>query len=354
MIIEKEYLKFLKEIKERITSAQYTALRAVNKELITLYWDIGKNIAEKQKELGWGKSIVENLAKDLQTEFPGVSGYSSANLWRMRNFYFIYNENLKLAPLAREIGWYNNVIIMEKCKSDQEREFYLKQTKINNWTKNILIHQIENQTYEKYLLNQTNFDRTIKKRIKENSKLAVKDEYTFDFIELKEEHQERELENALINKIKYLLQELGNNFCFIGSQYRIEIDGEEFFIDLLLYNRNLKCLIAIDLKIGEFKPEYVGKMQFYLSALDDLVRIKGENKSIGIIICKNKNRTIVEYTLRDTNKPIGISTYKIPQKVIKCLSESRDDNDYFNSMMEIQKIKMEKSGTIKKMKNGKN
>lgn len=316
---ENEYLKFLKEIKERITSAQYAALRAVNKELINLYWDIGKSIVEKQKELGWGKSIVENLAKDLQTEFPGVSGYSSANLWRIRNFYFIYNENLKLAPLVREISWSKNIRIMEMCKSDEEREFYLKQTKINNWTKNVLIHQIENQTYEKYLLNQTNFDKTIKPKIKEQSKLAVKDEYTFDFLELKEEHLEKELENALIGKVKSLLLELGSNFCFVASQYRIEIDGEEFFIDLLLYHRTLRCLIAIDLKIGNFKPEYVGKMQFYLSALDDLARIKGENKSIGIIICKEKNRTIVEYTLRDTNKPIGVSTYKIPEKIIKCL-----------------------------------
>jgi predicted nuclease of restriction endonuclease-like (RecB) superfamily len=316
---ENEYLKFLKEIKERITSAQYAALRAVNKELINLYWDIGKSIVEKQKELGWGKSIVENLAKDLQTEFPGVVGYSSANLWRIRNFYYIYNENVKLAPLVREISWSKNIRIMEMCKSDEEKEFYLKQTKINNWTKNVLIHQIENQTYKKYLLNQTNFDKTIKPKIKEQSKLAVKDEYTFDFLELKEEHLEKELENALIGKVKSLLLELGSNFCFVASQYRIEIDGEEFFIDLLLYHRTLRCLIAIDLKIGNFKPEYVGKMQFYLSALDDLARIKGENKSIGIIICKEKNRIIVEYTLRDTNKPIGVSTYKIPEKIIKCL-----------------------------------
>jgi predicted nuclease of restriction endonuclease-like (RecB) superfamily len=208
---------------------------------------------------------------------------------------------------------------MEKCKSDEEKEFYLKQTKTNNWTKNVLVHQIENQTYEKYLLNQTNFDKTITTKIKAQSKFVVKDEYTFDFLELKEEHLEKELEKGLVGNIKNLLSELGNNFCFVASQYRIEISGDEFFIDLLLYHRTLRCLIAIDLKIGNFKPEYVGKMQFYLSALDDLARINGENKSIGIIICKDKNRTIVEYTLRDTNKPIGVSTYKIPEKIIKLL-----------------------------------
>lgn len=340
MIQEKVYLKFLKEIKERIISAQYQALRAVNKELINLYWDIGRRIVEKQKQHGWGKSIVENLARDLQREFPGINGFSERNLWNMRQFYSYYNDYPKLQPLAAEISWYKNVIIMGRCRTIEQREFYLKQTKENNWTKDLLIHHIENQTFDKYLLNQTNFEKTITPKIKGDSKFAVKDEYIFDFLELKEEHQERELENALINKIKYLLQELGNNFCFVGSQYKIEIGGEEFFIDLLFYHRALRCLIAIDLKIGSFKPEYVGKMQFYLSALDDLVRIKDENKSIGIIICKDKNRTIVEYTLRDTKKPIGISTYKIPQKVIKCLSESRDDNDYFKSMLGIQKIKM--------------
>lgn len=257
----------------------------------------------------------------------------------MRNFYILYHKNPKLAPLAREIGWFKNVVILEKCKTDAQRGFYLRQTKENNWTKNLLIHHIENQTFEKYLINQTNFEKTITKKIKEKSKFTVKDEYTFDFLELREEHQERELESALLNKIRNLLQELGSDFCFVGSQYRIEIDGEEFFIDLLFYHRALRCLIAIDLKIGSFKPEYVGKMQFYLSALDDLVRIKGENKSIGIIICKEKNRTIVEYTLRDTKKPIGISTYKIPQKIIKCFSERKESNDYFCSITDLKNSK---------------
>ncbi|HOW29304.1 MAG TPA: PDDEXK nuclease domain-containing protein [archaeon] len=316
---QKEYLNFLKEIKERITSAQYEALRAVNKELINLYWDIGKRIVEKQKQLGWRKSVIEMLALDLQKEFPGISGFSERNLWSMRQFYFEYHNKPKLRPLVAEISWTKNLRVMEKCKSDEEKEFYLKQTKTNNWTKNVLVHQIENQTYEKYLLNQTNFDKTITTKIKAQSKFVVKDEYTFDFLELKEEHLEKELEKGLVGNIKNLLSELGNNFCFVASQYRIEISGDEFFIDLLLYHRTLRCLIAIDLKIGNFKPEYVGKMQFYLSALDDLARINGENKSIGIIICKDKNRTIVEYTLRDTNKPIGVSTYKIPEKIIKLL-----------------------------------
>ena len=322
--MNKEYLIFLKEIKERINLAQYTALKTVNKELINLYWDIGKKIVDKQKQQGWGNSIVKNLAKDLQKEYPGISGFSVQNLWYMRQMYVAYRKNLKLQPLVGEISWSKNIVILSKCKNDLEKEFYLKQTKENNWTKNLLVHHIENQTYEKYLLNQTNFDKTVSKKNKVISKLAVKDEYVFDFLELKEDHLEKELEKSLINNIKSLLVELGNNFCFVASQYRIEIDGEEFFIDLLLYHRSLRCLIVIDLKIGKFKPEYVGKMQFYLSAIDDLVKTKHENKSIGIIICKDKNRTIVEYTLREGNKPIGISTYKIPKKIIKELPKKEE------------------------------
>jgi predicted nuclease of restriction endonuclease-like (RecB) superfamily len=315
--MNKEYLIFLKEIKDRISLAQYTALKTVNKELIDLYWDIGKKIVEKQKQQGWGNSIVKNLAKDLQKEYPGISGFSIQNLWYMRQIYITYKNNLKLQPLVGEISWSKNIIILSKCKEDLQKEFYLKQTKKNNWTKNLLVHHIENQTYEKYLLNQTNFDKTVSKKNKDLSKLAVKDEYVFDFLELKEEHLEKDLEKSLINNIKSLLTELGPNFCFVASQYRIEIDGDEFFIDLLLFHRTLRCLIAIDLKIGKFKPEFVGKMQFYLSAIDDIVKTENENRSIGIIICKDKNRTIVEYTLRDSNKPIGVSTYKIPKKIIK-------------------------------------
>jgi len=327
-IVNKEYLSFLNEIKQRIITSQYTALKAVNKELINLYWDIGKRIVEKQKELKWGKSVVENLAKDLQNEFPGIKGFSSRNLWNMKLFYDIYKTNTKLQPLVAEISWAKNIVILEKCKDDLEKEFYIKVTSKYGWTKNILINQIENKSYEKFLLNQTNFDKAIPEKYKDQAKLAVKDEYTFDFLELGEEHSEKELENSLIKNIKEFLNEMGGYFCFIGSQYRLEIDNEEYFIDLVLYHRKLRCLMAIELKIGKFKPEYAGKMQFYLSALDDLVKLEHENPSIGIIICKEKNRTTVDYALRDVKKPIGISTYKmtstLPKNLIKYLPSKED------------------------------
>ncbi|MEH2166939.1 MAG: PDDEXK nuclease domain-containing protein [Nostoc sp.] len=309
--ISDDYRNLLMELKQRIRSAQYEALKAVNREMINLYWDIGQIIVTQQQGASWGKSVVEQLAKDLQAEFPGISGFSAANLWRMRLFYESYVNNEKLAPMVREIGWTHNLVIVEKCKDDLEREFYIRMTRKFGWTKNVLIHQIENQTYEKTLLNQTNFDKTVPAEIRNQLKLAVKDEYTFDFLELADEHSERQLEQAILARVEPFLQEMGGRFTFVGSQYRLEVGDKEFFIDLLLYHRQLKCLVAIELKTGEFLPEYVGKMQFYLAALDDLSRFPDENLSIGIILCKSKDKTIVEYALRESNKPIGIATYKL-------------------------------------------
>lgn len=299
------------EIKQRIRSAQYEALKAVNREMINVYWDIGQIIVTQQQGASWGKSVVEQLAKDLQAEFPGISGFSARNIWRMRDFYLTYHSKEILPPMVAEIGWTHNIVILEKCKDDLEREFYIRMTRKFGWTKNVLIHQIENQTYEKTLLNQTNFDKTVPAEIRNQLKLAVKDEYTFDFLELADEHSERQLEQAILARVEPFLQEMGGRFTFVGSQYRLEVGDKEFFIDLLLYHRQLKCLVAIELKTGEFLPEYVGKMQFYLAALDDLSRLPDENLSIGIILCKSKDKTIVEYALRESNKPIGIATYKL-------------------------------------------
>lgn len=306
-----KYRQLLVEVKERIREAQYQSLKAVNKELITLYWDIGRLIVTRQQGETWGKSVVEQLAKDLQAEFPGISGFSVRNIWNMRNLYLTYSQNEKLQPMVAEIGWSHNLLIMQKCKDDLEREFYIRMTRKFGWTKNVLIHQIENQTYEKTLLNQTNFEQTVSEEIRKQAKLAVKDEYIFDFLELADQYSERQLEQAILAKVEPFLREMGGMFAFIGSQYRLEISNKEYFIDLLLFHRHLKCLVAIDLKIGEFLPEYIGKMQFYLAALDDKVRLEEENSAIGIILCKSKDKTIVEYALKESNKPIGVATYRI-------------------------------------------
>ena len=314
-----DYPGLLTEIKERIRSAQYEALKAVNKELVGLYWDIGRMIVERQDAEGWGKAVVEQLAADLRTEFPGVGGFSASNLWRMKALFEAYSGLEKLAPLVREIGWSHNLAILERCKDPLEREFYLRMTRKFGWSKNVLIHQIDNQSYEKSLLGQTNFDQALTPELRAQAKLAVKDEYTFDFLELGEEHGERELERALIARIEDFLRAMGGMFAFMGSQYRLEVDGKEFFIDLLLFHRRLRCLVAIELKVGEFLPEFVGKMQFYLAALDRQVRQEDENPSIGIILCKEKSRTIVEYALHDARKPIGVATYEITKTLPKAL-----------------------------------
>jgi predicted nuclease of restriction endonuclease-like (RecB) superfamily len=314
-----DYNQLLADVKERIRSAQYAALKAVNTELVGLYWDLGRMIVERQVGETWGKSVVEKLSADLQREFPAVGGFSASNLWRMKAFFELYREDEKLAPLVREIAWAHNLAIMSKCKDPLEREFYLRMTRKFGWSKNVLIHQIDNQSYEKSLLGQTNFDQTLTPALRAQAKLAVKDEYTFDFLELDAAHSERELERALIAKVEDFLRAMGGLFAFMGSQYRLEVDGREFFVDLLLFHRRLRCLVAIELKVGDFQPEFVGKMQFYLTTLDRLVRQADENPSIGIILCKEKSRTIVEYTLHDANKPIGVATYEITRTLPKAL-----------------------------------
>ena len=316
---KKTYSALLADMKARIQSAQYEALRAVNKELVGLYWDIGQLLVERQEIQGWGKSVVERLAADLQAGYPGTSGFSASNLWRMKGFFETYRDRPKLAPLVREIAWSHNLVILERCKIPLEREFYLRATRKFGWSKSVLVHQIDNQSYEKSLLGQTNFDRTLTPALRVQAKLAVKDEYAFDFLELGEEHSERELERALIARIEDFLRAMGGVFTFLGSQYRLEVEGDEYFIDLLLFHRKLRSLVAIELKIGKFQPEFVGKMQFYLSALDTQVRQADENPSIGIILCKEKTRTIVEYALRDAKKPIGIATYAITKTLPKNL-----------------------------------
>jgi len=320
-----QYGSFIKEIKELIYRRQYEAMKAVNKELIQLYWEIGEEINNQQKDNCWGKSVVEVLAKELQKEFPGVQGFTARNLWFMRQFYVEYSANKILKPLVSEISWSKNIVIMQKCKDDLEREFYIKIVKKFGWTKDVLINNIENRAYEKYLLNQTNFDETVPEKYRLQAKLSVKDDYNFDFLEMGAGHGEAELEAAIIRNIRAFLIEIGDDFTFIGNQYHISTGTKDFYIDLLLFHRRLKSLVAIELKIGEFEPEYAGKMQFYLSVLDETKKLEDENPSIGIIVCKTKDRTTVEYALKSSDKPIGVATYdmydKLPEGLKNLLPE---------------------------------
>jgi predicted nuclease of restriction endonuclease-like (RecB) superfamily len=308
MNLEQSEKQFIADIKQKVRAAQYEALKAVNTHLVGLYWELGKSISEKQA-LGWGKAIVPTLSKELQIEFPSMNGFSTSNLWYMVQFYTEYQGDENLQPLVGEISWSKHLIIMSKCKDSLERQFYTLATRKFGWTKDVLIHQVENKTYEKYLFNQTNFDKVLPEAIAKQAFLAVKDEYTFGFTNLADEHAESELEQALLKNIRAFLLEMGTDFTFVGSQYRLLVAEKEYRVDLLLYHRRLQSLIAIDLKVGEFEPEHKGKMEFYLSVLNDKVKLPHENEAIGIIICKSKNRTIVEYSLKTATLPIGVATY---------------------------------------------
>ena len=305
------YGDFLHEVKTHIRQRQYQALRAANKELLTLYWWLGENISRRQAEQGWCKAVVETLARDLQAEFLGRNGFSARNLWNMLDFYREYANRPKLQPLVAEISWAKNLLIMARCKDDLEREFYLRATARFGWTKNVLQHQLDNQSYRQYLAGQTNFNAALPGNIKAQALLAVKDHYVFDLMGLAEEHSERELEQALVRNLRAFLAEMGGAFTFVGNQYRLEADGKDYFIDLLLFHRRLRCLVAIELKIGEFKPEQKGQIEFYLDQLDQHHRLEGENPPIGIVICRSKTKTVVEYALRNMNRPLGIATYTV-------------------------------------------
>ena len=325
-VAEHHYSKFLSDLKDRIRQAQYDAAKAVNTHIIRLYWQIGQQLAEKQKD-GWGKSVVETISKDIQKEFPGIQGFSSRNMWYMVQFYEQYADNEFLQPLVAEISWTKHLIIMSRCKDTQMRRFYILATQRFGWTKDVLSHNIDLKSFEKYALGQSNFDRTLSENIKHQAVLALKDEYTWEFADLDEHHTERDLEEAIVKNIRAFLMDFGAEFSFIGNQYRVILEDREYFIDLLLYHRNMQCLIAIELKIGEFLPEYKGKMEFYLNVLNDTVKLAHENPSIGIIICKTKSRTIVEYALKDTVKPIGVATYSLTDTLPEAYRDQLPDSE---------------------------
>ncbi len=309
--ISPDYHHLLTAVKQRVREAQYRALQQVNQQQIQLYWDLGQLIAERQQQHGWGKSVVETLARDLQTEFVGMSGFSARNLWYMRDFYLEYSADEFLQPLVAEISWAKHLLIMGKCKDPRERLFYTVQTRNNNWTKAVLAQQLKARAYHNTVLAQQNFAATLAPAQLPAAVLALRDEYTFGFLGLAAEHSEYELEQALLGNVRRFLVEMGGDFTFIGNQFRLPLDDQEYFVDLLLFHRELQCLVAVELKVTEFQPEYAGKMNFYLSLLNDTVKKPHEQPSIGIIICQSKQRTVVEFALRDVHKPIGVATYAL-------------------------------------------
>jgi predicted nuclease of restriction endonuclease-like (RecB) superfamily len=310
---DKTYQQWLEALKAQIQQAQFRTAVRVNSELILLYWQIGKSILDKQETLGWGAKVVDRLAKDLQKAFPTIKGFSLRNLKYMRAFADAYPDEAIVQQAAAQIPWFHNCILLDKVKDPKARVWYIQQTLKNGWSRNVLAMQIDSGLYKRQGAALTNFEQTLPALQSDLARQLLKDPYSFDFLGLGDEAQEREVEQALLLHIRDFLLELGVGFAFVGSQYHLEIGGDDFYIDLLFYHLQLRCYVVIDLKTGKFKPDYAGQMNFYLSALDDVLKHPNDSPSIGLILCRDKNDLVVEYSLRGQNKPMGVSEYQLTQ-----------------------------------------
>ena len=330
------YKALFDKIIEAISVARMKSYRTLTKYQLSLNFEIGRLIVESQKKHGWGKQIVEDLSKDINRVIDGVKGFSPQNLWKMRQFHLEYKDNQELKELAFQIPWGQNILIFQKIKDDKARGYYLKATIEMAWSRAVLLNQIKANAYEYHMLKpkSNNFERALPTHLKEQAVEALKSEYNLEFLGITKPVSERELENRLIKNVQKLLMELGYGFCFIGNQYRLKLRDKEYYIDLLFYHRILKCLIAVDLKIVEFEPEFAGKMNFYLEVLDDTVKTDDDNPSIGIILCPEKDDIEVEYALRSSNKPIGVSEYRLTQELPEKLKGKLPTKEEIKELLE--------------------
>lgn len=303
------YVTFLDDLKQRVRNARLRASLSVNRELILLYWQIGKDILLRQEVEGWGTKVISRLAEDLRKEFPDMKGFSRSNLMNMKSFAESWPDNQIVQQLVGQLPWGHNIRIIQKIKDKEQREWYVQQTIQNGWSRNVLIHHIDSNLYQRQGQAVTNFERTLPETQSDLAHQLLKDPYNFDFLSLEKGAHERELERGLIEHLKSFLLELGKGFAFVGSQYHLEIGDDDYYLDLLFYHLHLRAYVVIELKTGKFRPEDSGKMNFYLSAVDDTLRHDRDEPSIGLILCRENNRIVVEYALRDTSKPIGVSTY---------------------------------------------
>jgi predicted nuclease of restriction endonuclease-like (RecB) superfamily len=317
-----DYDAFLRSLKDRIRQAQVRAGLSVNRELVLLYWNIGNEILARQQEAGWGAKVIDRLAQDLKRAFPEMQGFSSRSLKYMRAFAEAYPEVSIVQEVLAQITWYHNLALLEKTKSPEERLWYAQQTVVNGWSRNVLVLQIESGLFQRLGGAITNFDRVLPQPQSDLAQQLIKDPYCFDFLNISAESEEREMERGLIDHIRDFLLELGMGFAFIGSQYPIAVSNKDYRLDLLFYHTHLHCYVVIDLKMGEFEPEYSGKMNFYVTAVDKLLRRTGDEPTIGLIICKSKDKTIVEYALNDMQKPIGVSTFQLKKNLPVELQDS--------------------------------
>jgi len=351
-----EYKDFIKSVKSKIQSSQIKTAVRVNVEFLKLYWELAKDIVEKQQHTSWGDGFIEQISKDLKTEFPKMKGFSKRNLLYMKKW-FLYYTDPKVPQLVAQIDengksqqvvgklivpqlegeldktqetpqvvaqifqipWGHNREIITKCKTHEEALFYVNQTVGNYWSRAVLVHQIESGLYHRKGKALSNFETTLPEPQSDLARQILKDPYVFDFLDLQTKHDEKELEDALIDHVAKFLLELGTGFSYIGKQYRVEVAGDEFFIDLLFYHVKLHCFIVVELKTVKFVPEFAGKLNFYVTAIDEQVKDDADNSTIGLLICKSRNITVVEYSLKDIQKPIGVSEYIITKELPQSL-----------------------------------
>ena len=336
---DKEYKKFLVELKEKVKNSQLKAAIKVNYELLNLYWELGKKITEKQKEYSWGDSFISNLSNDLKKEFPDMKGFSVQNLKNIRYWYLFYAEYLiglqpvsqlkKIENKIKSIPWGHNQRIMYKCKSVREAIFYVEKTIENGWSRTILEHQIDSKLYERLGSAISNFDSRLPKVQSELAKQTIKDPYNFDFLTLRDKYDERELEDALVKQITSFLLELGTGFSYIGRQVHLKVGDSNFYIDLLFYHVKLHCYVVVELKTEKFKPDFAGQLNFYVTAVNRDLKSQEDNQTIGILICKDKDNVVAEYSLANISQPIGISKYEISKLLEK---------EYKSSLPSIEEI----------------
>ncbi len=311
----KEYTSFFDNLKLRVSTSQYQAAQSVNKELIILYHHIGLEILKRQKEYDWGSKIIDQLSRDLRSEFPEMRGFSPRNLKYMRQFAQEYPDVEFVQQVAAQLPWFHIATIMDKVGSKEDQLFYMRSAIQHGWSRSIMVIQIESSLHKRQGKAVTNFKDKLPSPQSDLAHYTLKDPYIFDFLSIGDEAHEREVEKALVHHMEKFLLELGSGFAFVGRQYHLEIGGQDFYIDLLFYHLKLRCFVVIELKDKDFKPEYAGKINFYLSAVDDLIKDESDQPSIGLILCKSKNNVLAEYTLRDMTKPIGLAEYRLTESL---------------------------------------
>ena len=316
------YADWLTDLKARIHSAQQRASLAVNRELVLLYWQIGRDVQTRQAEQGWGAKVIDRLAHDLRTAFPDMKGFSPRNLKYMRAFAEAWPDQEFVQAVLAQLPWYHQLALLDKLGTAEERHWYAAQAIQHNWSRNILVMQIESRLMERQGKTLTNFEQRLPKPQSDLARESLKDPYRFDFLGLTDEAQEREVESALVRHVTQFLLELGAGFAFVGRQVLIDVGGDEFFIDLLFYHLKLRSYVVIELKSGKFKPEHLGQLGFYLTAVDRQIKAKEDNPTIGLLLCKSKNKVVAEYALSDNSQPMGIAEYKLLESLPEPLQTS--------------------------------